>query len=508
MEITSTSLVLLSFLLSAALVLALKPKRHHQRGPKPPGPPGWPIIGNIFDLGTIPHQTLYELRPKYGPVLWLKLGSVNTLVIQSAEAAAELFKNHDQVSCDRKSRDAFTAHDYNQGSLIVGRYGPYCRMLRRLYMTELMSNKRVNETAQIRRKCIHDMIQYIEEDAAAARTKGEAGELDLSHFLFIMVFNLMGNLVLSRDLVDSKSKEGREFHEAMDKFMKWGGMPNVVDFFPVLKWWDPQGIKTNMKRDMGQVMEIIAGFLKERIDEKRMEKENQTKDFLDVVLEHQGKEEADKLTQHNVIIFILEIFLAGSETSSNTLEWAMAELLRNPESMRKVKEELNRVVGPNKEVEESDIEELPYMQAVVKETLRLHPPGPFLIPRNAMEDTNFMGYVIPKDTQILVNAWAIGRDPDAWEDPLMFEPERFLGSKIDYKGQNFELIPFGSGRRICVGMLLAHRLLHLGLASLLHYFDWELPINTTPADVDMTERNGIAVRKLVPLKAIPNRKEL
>ncbi|EEF33755.1 conserved hypothetical protein [Ricinus communis] len=183
----------------------------------------------------------------------------------------------------------------------------------------------------------------------------------------------------------------------------------------------------------------------------------------------------------------------------------MAELFRSTESMRRVKEELNQVIGPERKVVESDINQLPYLQAVIKEAMRLHPVIPLLVPRNTMEDTTFMGYFIPKDTQIFVNAWAIGRDPDAWEDPLSFKPERFLDSNIDYKGQNFELLPFGSGRRICVGIPLAHRILHPALASLLHCFDWELGSNSTPETIDMKERLGISVRKLVPMKAIPKK---
>ncbi|GLT89902.1 hypothetical protein SLE2022_078630 [Rubroshorea leprosula] len=508
MGITASVLFLLILFLSAvALILPLSQRRRHRNGSRPPGPPGWPLFGNIFDLGTIPHQTLYLLRPKYGPVLWLKLGSVNTLVIQSAKAAAELFKNNDQVFCDRKCPVSFTVHDYNQGSLALGRYGSYWRMICRLCTIDIMVNKRLNEMAYLRQKCVENMIQNMEEDAAAARAQGEAGELDLSHFLFLMSFNIMGNLVLSRSLVNSRSNEGREFFNAMGKVMEWGGMPNISDFFPVLKWLDPQGFKRNMERDMSITMKIISEFVKERMEEKKLGKETTTKDFLDVLSDYQreSKEGADMLTEKNIIIFVLEMFFAGSETSSSTVEWAMAELLCHPELMSKVKEELDQVVGPNKKVEESDAENLPYLQAVIKETLRLHPAVPLMLPRNAMEESNFMGYVIPKDTQIWVNAWAIGRDSDAWEDPLSFKPERFLSSKIDYKGQNFELLPFGSGRRICVGMPLAHRVIHLALATLLHHFDWELPINTTPKDLDMNERMGIAVRKLVPLRAIPKK---
>ncbi|KAK9291153.1 hypothetical protein L1049_009341 [Liquidambar formosana] len=395
---------------------------------------GWPVFGNMtFDLGTMPHRTLAGLRPKYGHIVWLNLGAIKTM------------------------------------------YGPYWRILRRISSMELLVNKRINDTAPLRRKCVDDMVRWIEEDAAAALARGESGEVNMPHFLFCMAFNLVGNLMLSRDLLDSQSKEGHEFFDAMGKIMEWSGKPNVADFFPFLKWLDPQGYKRNMVRDMGRAMNLVSSFVEKRAQEGQI-----------------GKEK--------------EMFLAGSETTSSSIEWGMAELLRNPELMRKAREELDRVVGPNRKVEERDMDELPYLQAVMKETLRLHPALPLLVPRNALQDTNFMGYLIPKSTQVLVNAWAIGRDPDAWEDPLSFKPERFLGSNIDYKGQNFELIPFGSGRRICVGVSLAHRVVHLGLASLLHSFDWELDSNIAPETIDMNERMGITLRKLVPLKIIPRKR--
>ncbi|KAF2320263.1 hypothetical protein GH714_026503 [Hevea brasiliensis] len=241
-----------------------------------------------------------------------------------------------------------------------------------------------------------------------------------------MAFNVIGNLMLSRDLLDSQCKEGYEFFQATGMAAMWAGTPNVADFLPFLKWFDPQGLRRNMSRDMARALKIVEGFVKERLEEYKLgNEEKNNKDFLDTLLEFE-------------------------ETTSAATEWAMAELLRKPEAMRKVKEVLNEVVGENRNVEESDIEKLPYLQAVVKEALRLHPSVPLLVPRNTMQDTNFMGYHIAKDTQVFVNAWAIGRDPDSWEDPLTFKPERFLGSNIDYKGQNFELIPFGSGRRICI----------------------------------------------------------
>lgn len=203
-----------------------------------------------------------------------------------------------------------------------------------------------------------------------------------------------------------------------------------------------------------------------------------------------------------------EIFLAGSETTSSSIEWAMTELLLKPETMAKAKAELAQVVGPNRKFEESDIDNCKYLQAVIKETLRLHPPVPFLVPRKAIHDTEFMGYHIPQNTQLFINVYAIGRDPECWENPSSFRPERFLSLKTEYKGHHFELIPFGAGRRICAGIPLAHRMLHLVLGSLLHSFDWGIDRDFDDDIRDTRERMGVTVRKLKPLRAIARKSEL
>ncbi|CAK9165543.1 unnamed protein product, partial [Ilex paraguariensis] len=216
---------------------------------RPPGPPGWPIVGNMFDLGTMPHQNFHQLRTKYGSVLWLKLGSTNTMVIQSAKAAAELFKKHDLPFADRKVPDALTALCYNQGSLAFGNYGPNWRMLRRVCSMELQNNKRINESASLRQKCIDNMIIWIEEDSAASRAQGGTGEVQQVRFLFIMAFNVVGNLMLSRDILDRQSDEGQRFFDAMNKVMEWAGKPNVADFLPFMLIWtnDPRYLRIPFK---------------------------------------------------------------------------------------------------------------------------------------------------------------------------------------------------------------------------------------------------------------------
>ncbi|KAK3008064.1 hypothetical protein RJ639_013507, partial [Escallonia herrerae] len=369
----------------------------------------------------------------YGPVVWLKLGSVNTMVIQSPKAAAELFKNHDLPFSDRKDHWPL---------VITVHTGAYWRIL--LRSAPRNCTKRIYDAAALRKKCTDKMISWIEEDAASSRARGGSSEVQGAYFLFLMAFNVVG--MLSRDVLDMHSEEGHEFFTAMDKFMEWAGKPNVADFLPFLKWLNLLRIKRDMVRYMGLAMSIASRFVMKRIQENQSGRKDK-RDFLDLLLNYEGdgKEGPDKFSEKNVTIIILEMFFAVSESTSSTIEWAMAELLRAPNLMKKVKEELGEVIGQCRDVEETDINKLPYLQAVVKETLRLHPAIPLLLPRNTMQDTNYVGYHIPQNTRVLV-AWLIGRDPNSWDDPLSFKPERFLGSTVEYRGQHFELIPFGSGQ--------------------------------------------------------------
>ncbi|XP_008241318.1 PREDICTED: cytochrome P450 76A2-like [Prunus mume] len=494
----------LIFLLPALLFLLIRRRSKSGNHLLPPGPPGWPIFGNMFDLGTMPHRTLTELTPKFGPVIWLRLGARATMSVQSAKAASEFFKNHDLSFANRTINEACRVYDYHKGSLALAPYGSHWRVLRRLMTVDMVVNKRINETAFVRRKCFDNLQLWIEEEASKLK---EGHGVHVARFVFLMTFNLLGNLMLSRDLVDPKSNEGLEFFKAMNGLMEWNGAAYMADYFPWLRWLDPQGLKRKMKKDLGKAIQIASKFVKERMEARGVGREK-TRDFLDLLLEFEGNgiDEPDKISEHDLNIFILEIFMASSETTSSTTEWAMTELLCNPETLMKAKAELTQVIGPNRKIEESDIDNLPYLQGIIKETLRLHPPVPFLLPRKAMDDTKFMGYFIPKDTQVFVNAYAIGRDPDVWVDePNSFKPERFIGSKIDYKGQHYELIPFGAGRRMCAGVPLAHRMLHLTLGMLLHQFDWSLDGNVTRDTMDWKDKLGASMRKSVPLLAVPKK---
>lgn len=192
--------------------------------------------------------------------------------------------------------------------------------------------------------------------------------------------------------------------------------------------------------------------------------------------------------------------VGGTETSSNTVEYALAEMMNKPKILKKVQQELETVVGKDNIVEESHISNLPYLYTVMKEVLRLHPALPLLVPHCPSTTSNVAGYTIPKGSRVFVNVWAIHRDPSIWENPLEFCPERFSDGKWDYSGNDFNYFPFGSGRRICAGTAMAERMFMYSLASLLHSFDWSLPAGET---LDLSEKFGIVLKKKTPLVAIP-----
>lgn len=337
--------------------------------------------------------------------------------------------------------------------------------------------------------------------------------IDIGQVGFTSLLNLLSSTFFSVDLVGPDSDlDESEFKELVWNILELMGAPNIADFFPVFKPFDPQGIKRRMRKLLLRVFEIFDKVIDQRL--KSRDGNNSTnnngvvvaKDVLDALLNiHEENNEEFSLV--DLRILLLDLFIAGTDTTSSTIEWAMSELLRNPEKLIKAQAELHQVIGKGNPVEESNISKLPYLQAIIKEALRLHPPGPFLIPRKADKEVELGGFTIPKNAQVFVNSWAIGRDPSLWEKPDLFEPERFMlqgsSSNIDYKGQDFELIPFGAGRRICAGLPLAHRMLPLIVGSLIHSFDWKLGDGVTPEEMDMEEKIGAAMRKAKPLRAIP-----
>ncbi|KAJ6836672.1 geraniol 8-hydroxylase-like isoform X2 [Iris pallida] len=489
-------LILTSFVLSLAYVLTRK--RLHL----PPGPKPLPVIGNLLSLGDNPHRSLAALAKTYGPVMTLKLGQVTTIVVSSPVLAREVLLKKDQAFCNRSVPDAIHVLRHNELSMAWSPPNQLWKSLRKIYNTQLFTSQRFDANKDLRKEKVQELVAYLTQ-------QGLAGEpVDVGRAVFTTVLNSISSTLCSVDMVSSYSESAQGFRDLMRGIMVEIGAPNVSDFFPTLRWLDLLGNRRRAEKYAARFHEIFDELIDKRLqeEEKRGKDVGATvaKDFLDTLISILVKGDAMELDRPAMKSFLLDVFVAGVDTTTSTVEWAMAELLRNPSSMARARAELAKAFDKDNVSDESYISKLPYLQAVVKETLRLHPPVPLLLPRSTASPVDLCGYTIPAGTRVLVNCWAIGRDDTVWTDrPEMFVPERFLGMDVDYKGHDFELIPFGAGRRICPGLPLAFRMVHLLLASMLHSFDWKLPNGQCPEDLDLTDKFGITLAMSVPIRAIP-----
>ncbi|XP_002271652.1 cytochrome P450 76T24 [Vitis vinifera] len=459
----------------------------------PPGPRPLPIIGNLLELGDKPHHSFTTLSKKYGPLMSLKLGSITTIVISSPETAQQVLNKKDQTFSGRTVPNAIQVASHHHFSIGFLPASAHWRNLRKICSMQIFSLQRVDAFHGLRQKVVQQLLDHAHESCSSGRA------VDIGRAAFTIALNLLSNTVFSVDLAHYDSNLSQEFKELIWSILVEVGKPNLADFFPGLRLVDPQGIHKRMSVYFNKLFDVFDSFINQRLQLRASSTDN---DVLDALL-NLNKQHDHELSCNDIRHLLVDLFSAGTDTTSSTIEWAMAELLNNPKAMAKARDELSQVVGKDRIVEESDISKLPYLHAVVKETFRLHPPAPFLLPRKAEMDSEILGYAVPKNAQVIINVWAIGRDSKTWSDPHSFGPERFLECDIDVKGRDFQLIPFGAGRRICPGLLLGRRMVHLVLASLLHSFDWKLEGGMKPEDMDMSETFGFSVRKAQPLRVVP-----
>ncbi|KAL3831174.1 hypothetical protein ACJIZ3_019976 [Penstemon smallii] len=462
-----------------------------------PGPYPFPLIGNILQLGRNPHQSLEKLSKTYGPLMSLHLGSIYTVVVSSPEMAKEILQKHDLVFSSRTIPAAVQSHDHHKNSIGLLPVGNKWRDFRKICKEQMFSTQHLEASQGLRQEKLRKLCDYVQECCVKGRV------VNIGEVAFVTTLNFMSATLFSVDFTNFDSDTTHEWKETMEGLFAIVAAPNFADFFPLLKKFDPQGIKRRADLYFGKLLSMFENVINQRLESRRTHSDTSfKKDLLEGLLELSEGSEYDlspKVMKH----LLLDLFNAGTDTTASTVEWALTELLRNPNKMSIAKNELITVIGKNIRVKESDISKLSYLQAVIKEVLRLHPPAPLLVPRKSEVDVEINGYIIPKNSQIFVNVWAIGRDSSIWPNPNTFEPERFLDSKIDFKGQDFEFIPFGSGRRMCPGLQIADRMLLIMVASLIHNFNWELEPGTKQEELDIREKFGLALHKEVPLKALP-----
>ena len=312
--------------------------------------------------------------------------------------------------------------------------------------------------------------------------------------------------ILCRAVSGKLSMEGRRnniFRELIEEVSALFGAFNFADFFRYLGWADVFfGLNARAKRHSRKWDDVLDEVIEAHTKRIQADELNDV-DFVDVLLSLQKDPNVDfHFTNENIKALLVDMFFAGTDTSYVVLEWAMAELVRNPEVTEKLQDEIRGIVGGKSMIREEHLIEMRYLKCVLKEVLRIHPPAPLLLQRESMKECEIHGYRIPNKTRVIINAWAISMDPKFWEAPEDFRPERFVDSLIDLKGNDFQLIPFGAGRRMCPGMNFGLASIELALANLINQFDWELPDGMSRENFDMTEFPGLTNRRKLKLDLI------
>ncbi|CAI0374781.1 unnamed protein product [Linum tenue] len=482
-------LLIIFFFLAAAAGTKILIKRKTSNSSTqqlPPGPWKLPIIGNLHQLlgAQPPHRRLMDLARKHGPLMHLQLGETSNVVVSSPELAKEILKTHDLNFANRPLYPVARILSYDARDMAFAPYGDYFRHIRKVTSEELLGRRRV--------KSLRPVISSY-----------QGVVVNLCRML-----DALGNTLICRVAFGKMTPKQQEaFLPLKEEMVKAYGGFGLGNFFPSSKLIrllsGTERAATKLHKEMDAMLESIVG-------EHMATRKARSDDLLDVLLNLMEEEEKNQELGFSITIveikaIILDVILSGSDTSTGTVAWVMSELMRHPRVMEKAQGEVRQTFdAKGMPIDEAGIEELNYLKAVVKETFRLRPITPLLVPRECREAVVVGGYQIPEKTRVMVNSLAIGQDSRYWTDPEKFSPERFVDlPEIDHRGTCFEFLPFGAGRRMCPGMTFGSTVIELLLANLLYHFDWQLPDGIEPRDVDMSEKFGLALRKEHDLHLIP-----
>ncbi|WOK94591.1 Cytochrome P450 [Canna indica] len=500
-----TSLLSTLFIFALFLLLTSIKRTSKKTTRLPPSPPTLPVIGNLHLLGSLTHRSLRALSNQYGSLMLLHLGQIPTLVISSPEMAKEIMKTQDRTFASRPPSKAAKLLFSGALDLAFTPYSEHWRQLRKLTTVHLLCAKKVQSYRLLREEEVAVMLEKI-------RRASSSGPVNMTKTLVTFSADVITRVVSGRNFRES----GKD--ELFCKLVKENNVAFAAfffeDYFPSLAWIDEIfGISMRARRTAKRWDTAIEVVIEEHVAlREEYDDDVEEKDFIDILLSLLKKpdDETDtKISREETKALLMDMFAAGTETTHVTLVWAMAELVRNPETMKKLQYEVRGTADEAKKgtlmIKEEDLERMVYLKAVIKEVLRLHPAAPLLLPHVSMEDCQIQGFHVPKNAKVLINAWAIGRDPKHWDEPEEFKPERFLNSSVDFKGNDFELIPFGAGRRICPGLHFAVSSMEIALANLVRGFDWELPLGMSATKMDMREAPGLTIGKKEPLCLVAKR---
>ncbi|KAL8485842.1 hypothetical protein ACS0TY_027945 [Phlomoides rotata] len=493
MEINSWLLLPLVYVTALALVSKILKTLRPPNQNLPPGPKPWPIIGNLHLVGSIPHQSFHYLSQKYGEIMLLRFGKFPVLVASSPNMAKEFLKVHDADFASRPLLAAGKYTSYNYSDMSLTPYGPYWRQARKIYLSEVFNAKKIKFFEQIRVQEARNFLSRL----LPLSGKPVVLRDQLQRYTLSTICRM-----LSRDVYFTSSEED-ELRGMVDEWFFLAGVFNIGDWIPWLSFLDLQGYVKRMKVLNKKIDRVFNYVIDEHLAKRAKDKDFVAKDIVDVFLQISEDPNLDvQLTKDCVKALIQNLIVGATDTSATTIEWAINEVLRHPHIIKKAKEELDRIIGRNRWVQETDLSQLPYIESIIKETFRVHPLATLLAPHCAINDCWVAGYEIAKGTTILINTWSIGRDPNSWDAPEKFLPERFMGNEIDALGSNFSFLPFGSGRRRCPGYNLALKVVPTTFANLLHGFNFKLVEGMRPQDICMEEEYGLTTHPKLPLSII------
>ncbi|XP_071711650.1 6,7,8-trihydroxycoumarin synthase-like [Rutidosis leptorrhynchoides] len=463
----------------------------------PPGPRGLPFIGNLHQIDNSSlHTSLWNLSKSYGPIVSLNLGLVPAIVISSSILAKEILKTQDLTFCSRPLLHGLQKLTYNGLDVALSPYNKNWKEMRKIFTVHLFSSKIIQSSRHIREDEVSRVVKKIRELALLSK---HVNVSEIAHVVMSTIVTRMGYGKRYEDVEESKKilHLVDELQATITKYIVsdiWPGLPFV-------------GLIDRLMGNYNRIEKCFQGLdsyyqqiIDEHLDPQRPKPSEDEQDLIDILIQLRN-DYPFEITNDHIKATLTDILVAGTDNSAATLVWAMTALIKNPKAMMKAQEEVRNTVKNKGKVDEDDLHKLTYMKAVVKEVMRLYPAAPLLIPRETMNDTVIHGYTIKKKTVVYVNALAIGRDPGSWNNPDEFLPERFLSSDIGYKGGDFELIPFGAGRRICPGIAMGIIEVELLLANLIYFFDWSLPVGMRREDVDdevmpgltMTNKNDLCL---------------
>ncbi|KAL0761479.1 hypothetical protein Bca101_077629 [Brassica carinata] len=483
MEISLLCLFLVTF--TSLIFVGKKIKR--SKWNLPPSPPEFPIIGSLHQVGELPHRSVQRLAERAGHVMLVHLGFIPVTVISSKEAAEEVLKTHDLDCCSRPKL---------VGTMLISRgfkdigFTPYSeewKERRKFLVREFLCFKKVQSFGYIREEECNLLVKKLSESAL------DQSPVDLSKTLFWLTASIVFRVSFGQRFHESQLIDKEKVDELIFEAETAQASFTCSDFFPIAGLgWLVDWLSGQHKRLHDVFFKLDALFQRVIDDHMHPGRSKDQRDITDLLLDvmhKQGKDDSLQLTP------ILLCCVFG---------WAWVFTLSKASVFGSLVLTIRDHFGNNKErITEEDIGKVPYLNLVIKDTFRLHPAVPLLLPRETMAHIKVQGYDIPPKRRILINAWAIARDPKLWTNPEEFIPERFIDSPVDYRGQHFELLPFGSGRRMCPGMAMGIAPVELGLLNLLYFFDWKLPDGMTQRDIDVEEGGTLTIVKKVPLKLVP-----